>query len=322
MKLKGLLGAGAFALVAALAMLWAFRDEAPETAAPAAKPASPTPNAASNPPPAKPSDSREALVQEARRTARPLSRAPWAATRQRYLQGDYAWIVANARSDPKSGSYALAMRAISQCTQARFRGTLDEQRKRLLAEGGPNAELKVQALEKLNAPCAVFTDIEALQAEYRKLGAERATFGDAINVTIADGATLRDGKLEVDLRNSRARQLLELDDAVAANEVQAALTLPGGTLDGIRVPDQDLRAYRGAWQLTMCSYYGDCQGPDNTQSQWNCLLSSRCDYQPTWWFVAQLSDQESTKVADYYRKIEDRLQRREFGAFGVGSPNP
>src|SRR5262245_31292688 len=54
------------------------------------------------------------------------SKAPWRTFDSAYKAGNYAWLVANARSSPQSGSYSYAIKALASCMEIMARGPDDK----------------------------------------------------------------------------------------------------------------------------------------------------------------------------------------------------
>src|SRR5438874_2379475 len=75
--------------------------------------------------------------------------APWQAFGQKYREGDYAWIVANAKSVPQAGSYSFAIKVLWECIALMSRGSLEDQLAKLNTSPLQKRELQANALKAL-----------------------------------------------------------------------------------------------------------------------------------------------------------------------------
>jgi hypothetical protein len=298
------------ALAAVIAFL-AFRESSNEarvipTVETSTTPATPRATAIDAAPPSLP-ESRSAAV---------ASRAPWAALQRRYRAGDYAWLIANARTAPEMGSLHFAFRAISHCMQVRSMPGVDERLAALKRMGAPNHEQQARALATLRAPCAELGDVMSLKIERGALELALATANDPVQALVREPERLIDRNVPASERERRIQELLALDDEAAAQAVRATVTTSGATFEGQPIAGEDELPYRLAWELVMCSRYGKCLGPDAMESHWECINQAACDYRTTAQRVEAFAGSRSRRVADFYARIERDLSARNFAAFG------
>lgn len=92
------------------------------------------------------------------------SKAPWSEWSGRYQKRDYAWLVANARSNPVAGSYTFAMRALSACDSLLRKGSLEQQIATLQQREAKTElrEARIKALRALAEPCLPLGDVDTI----------------------------------------------------------------------------------------------------------------------------------------------------------------
>ena len=302
------------ALLAAVAFL-AFREAPKDSQAVVASgaPARPSPPQAAAPP-VTPPPTMQSPPQA--RTAPVESRAPWAPLQRRFQAGDYAWLIANARSAPELGSLHFALKAISHCVQVRSLPSVDGRLASLKRLGAHNYEEQARALAALRAPCAEMGDLLQLRMEKAALELALGNANDPVQALAREQERLLDRSVPANERERRIAELLALDDEAAAQAVRAAVTSSGATFEGQPIAAGDELPYRLAWDLVLCSRYGKCLGPDTTEGHWECITRATCDYRTTAQRVEAFAGTQSPRVADLYARIERNLASRNFTAFG------
>jgi hypothetical protein len=318
---KILIAIGLAAIAAGVAIHVVTGSVAPRPAA-SQPPAAPIPAAASGPASqesAAPIASPEAIG-PAQPSAVAASKAPWSSLQARYRKGDYAWLLANARSAPEKGSYTMALKALAPCFNLLKRGNQDYQAG-ALERSEPDPQLRAvkrAALQAMFARCANLPDAQALGTQLAALTAERAAAGDAMWLVERDMPGLVETRLPKEARQRRLEELLAMNDASVATLMQNMFIRPGVTFDGAAVSAADLVPYQAAWALAMCSEYGECGGAGSVQADENCLYRGNCDYLDTWQTVQrELPPSMTERARSYYTRMHDNLSRGNYGAFGV-----
>lgn len=249
------------------------------------------------------------------------SKAPWSAFHERYKKGDFVWLVSNARAAPQAGSYSYAIKALNECATIASMGTQSAQRQRIessVSEGSLRVA-KLKALDELYAPCRAFTDAEALKQQRAKLSQELPQAGDAQAMMLTEAHTrLRDTNIPKDERQRRLGELLGMDDPEVASALKAVLTADGATFEGVRLSPSDRGPFSVAWEMAMCSTFGECVGRDSRRSHSDCLLHSECQYLDTFDRVTQYTPPAfAQQIHQYYSRIQSNLASRSYSAFGV-----
>jgi hypothetical protein len=197
------------------------------------------------------------------------SKVPWAAGMRAFERRDFATLAAAARTSPSTGSYALAARALSVCSNVLEGNT---KMKREIDASTENKAARMSALDALRQSCE----------------------GRFIAETLA------------------------LEDAQAFSALRPLLTEKGATFDGAAIPEKDRGAFGAALQMALCTQYGQCMGPGSTGSHIDCALHGECEYMdsmraaqnalPPWLYE---------RAGVYYSRVANRLQQRQFSAFGA-----
>lgn len=245
------------------------------------------------------------------------SKAPWATGFRALDARDYGMLIANARTAPLQGSYALAAKALSMC--ASILGGYDK----LVREIGKASNPKEQAarriaLMELRRPCEGLGDEASMSRERDTLYVEGGKAGDVLLALARSQAQLTDVKLPRDERQRTLVDLLALRDAHAFGSVRSALTAKGATFDGSPIPDKDRGAFLTALQLVECSQYGACAGPNSTVALRDCAMHGECDYLDTMNAAQRfVPPYLYERAGPYYLRVRDRLANGQFSAFGV-----
>ncbi len=309
------------ALAAGVAIYLATGSVAP---APAAVQPSAAPVTAPSSAPAPQANAAPISSPDAIRPAQPsavaASKAAWSSYEARYRKGDYAWLLANARSAPEKGSYTMAIKALAPCFNLLKRGNQDYQAE-ALERSEPDPQLRAvkrAALQAMFARCANLPDARALGTQLNALATERASAGDAVYLVERDMPGLVETRLPRQARQKRLEELLAMNDVSVATLIQGMFIRPGVTFDGAAVSAADLVPYQAAWALATCSEYGECGGAGSVQADENCLYRGNCDYLDTWQTVQrELPPSMTARVRSYYERMHDNLSRGNYGAFGV-----
>lgn len=255
-------------------------------------------------------------------SAKLSSKAAWAPLDEKFHKRDYQWLVINARTSPASGSYAYAIKALSECMGIRKNGSREAQTTALeqsIPRNDPTRESRLRAFRELFEPCQALGDLEQMRAEQIRLDAEIRQAGDVLEVLAAESMRLADRKLPKEPRQRRVAELMALDDGVAFSRLLTPLTARGATFEGVELTSStDQGAYRTAWALALCANYGVCDGPDSTQGHKDCLLHGECRYLSAWEKTQQMGmPMLGGTMSDFYARIQRNLGERNFGAFGV-----
>lgn len=190
----------------------AQRSDAPSPAP--SSPAAPQANA--------PLISSPDAIRPAQRSAVAASKAPWSSFEARYRKGDYAWLLANARSAPGKGSYTMALKALAPCFNLLKKGSQDYQAE-ALERFEPDPQLRAvkrAALQAMFARCSNLPDAQALGTQLAALTTERTKAGDAIWLAERDMPGLVETKVPKEARQKRLEELLAMNDASVATLIQ------------------------------------------------------------------------------------------------------
>jgi hypothetical protein len=239
-------------------------------------------------------------------------------------QRNYAALVRDARLAPERGSYTLAAQALAQCIRIKSRGDFSAQLSSLMRSTKPDAlkQKQVAALRALYAPCDELGSVEQMGAEAASLQTEAEAAHDALAMLTRAQRDLGDSTLPQAKRQEVLASLLALDDVRAYQAATSALTTAGATFEGAEIPEEDLAAYRTAFNLAVCGRVGQCGGPDTTVSHADCLLHGQCDYLDAWGaYEAATPPYIMQAVPRYYARIQNDLAQNNFAAFGV-APAP
>lgn len=251
-----------------------------------------------------------------------MSRAPWAGLEERVRQGDYLWIVRNARAFPEAGSYAYAIRVLGACAELLIHGKEQDQLQRLdraLPADDPLRKVRQDAIRAVFKPCDGLGSFEQMNTARRSLDAEIRKANDAYE-QMSDDATNRLANLDVpkDERQQRLGELLAQEDASTASALKAVLAADGSSFEGDRLSALERIPYRMAWEMVICDLYGACGGRTSWRAHFECALHGQCDYWDTFQRVTLIVPiYMGAPTASYYRRIKDNLLRRNYEAFGL-----
>ncbi len=259
-------------------------------------------------------------IRPAQPSAVAASKAPWSTFEARYRKGDYAWLLANARSAPEKGSYTMALKALAPCFNLLKRGNQDYQAE-ALERSEPDPQLRAvkrAALQAMFARCSNLPDAQALGTQLNALASERAAAGDAVYLVERDMPGLVETRLPKEARQKRLEELLAMNDASVATLIQNMFIRSGVTFEGEPLSQMNIVPYQAAWALAVCSEYGECGGAGSVQADENCLYRGNCDYLDTWQTVQrELPPSMTARARSYYERMHDNLSRGNFSAFGV-----
>src|SRR5260221_3424847 len=173
-------------------------------------------------------------IRPAQPSAVAASKAPWSTFEARYRKGDYAWLLANARSAPEKGSYTMALKALAPCFNLLKRGNQDYQAE-ALERSEPDPQLRAvkrAALQAMFARCSNLPDAQALGTQLNALTTERAAAGDAVYLVERDMPGLVETRLPKEARQKRLEELLAMNDASVATLIQNMFIRSGVTFEG------------------------------------------------------------------------------------------
>jgi hypothetical protein len=249
------------------------------------------------------------------------SNAPWALFDEKFRQGDYRWLLANARSAPKNGSLSFAIMALGPCDRLSQRGSEEEQARKLeTAELDATLRaIRRAALKSMYSRCEGLPEREELHRLLTGLREAIPTAGDALYDAQRDvSLRLSDSAIPKAERQAKLVQYLALDDASIMG-VRSALSARGATVGGQTISSAlDAAAAQTAWSLIMCSRYADCAGPGSRESDEECLLYGRCEYLNRWQGVERaLPPFLFSRVSEFYAGIDKNLEARNYSAFGL-----
>ena len=246
------------------------------------------------------------------------SLAPWADFQRRFRQGDYGWIIQNARSAPGQGSLSYAVQALSYCSEIAFFGPEEALVAKAIAANQGDAGIRVATIRKLFKACEGLGSFDQVRSRREQIAAELASAQDARENTLRLAARATDPAVTADERATIVAQLLALQDGDAASALKGAVTAEGVAFKGQVLTASDRYALATAWDMAVCTLYGSCLGVDSPRSQLDCAIHGRCDFQNTASTVQQYAFFSSAeRMAGFHTAIIDALKNGRYNEFGI-----
>ncbi|HYC37003.1 MAG TPA: hypothetical protein VEC19_11305 [Usitatibacter sp.] len=243
---------------------------------------------------------------------------PWSIGHRRLAAREYASLVENARKDPASGTYGLAIQALTECSTiaspdyaARMQARIDE-------GPGEKKAARLAALERLRAACAPLGDASHQRAQLESLWKEAGQADDAYVRLRSSRALLLDKRVDRAARQARVRELMQMRDPMAMGVALDGIKGEGASLDGEALSIFEALPYGLAWLHVMCDTFGECHGPETTMGLRDCVQHGECGRVDVEAGIARLVPWFlPEKVPAYYRRIQAHLERGRYDAFGV-----